>query len=66
MRMEEGASLSRYSSLVMGNTSCRPKLVHMSEEDVQFLQENTEMDAEDIKVNIINLQYLYSTFSGLV
>ena len=36
----------------MGNTACMPRQLKLTDEDIKFLQENTEMEAKDIKVRI--------------
>lgn len=38
--------------LIMGNTACMPRQLKLTDEDIKFLQENTEMEAKDIKVRI--------------
>ena len=40
----------------MGNTKCRPRQLKLTEEDIKFLQENTEMEAKDIQVRKYNLK----------
>ena len=37
---------------IMGNTACMPRQLKLTDEDIKFLQENTEMEAKDIKVRI--------------
>ena len=37
----------------MGNSKCKPQQLKLTEEDMKFLQENTEMEENDIKVKDI-------------
>ena len=45
----------------MGNTACMPRQLKLTDEDIKFLQENTEMNTEDIKVMKCIFNYPYNT-----